>query len=97
MIRCVKFRPYVKNTLRGFVDLELSRVGIVIRDCAWHQHENGKEWVGFPARSYIDKNGATQWQVLVEFAEGASEARKQFQQQALEAIHVVVAEQEVAS
>ena len=31
MIRCIRFRPYEKNTLRGFVDLELSRVGIVIR------------------------------------------------------------------
>jgi hypothetical protein len=31
MIRCTKFRPYVKNTLRGFADIELSRVGITIK------------------------------------------------------------------
>ena len=94
MIRCIKIRRYEKNTLKGFVDLELTRVGLVLRDCSWHQHENGKEWVGFAARSYIDKNGATQWQALIEFAEGASEARKQFQQQALKAIHTAIAEQQ---
>jgi hypothetical protein len=88
MIRCIKFRAYQRNTLRGFADLELTRVGLVIHDCTWHRHADGKEWVGFPDRSYTDKDGATQWQALIEFAEGATEARKQFQQQALEAIHV---------
>jgi hypothetical protein len=34
MIRCIKLRAYRKNTLRGFVDLELTRVGLVIHDCA---------------------------------------------------------------
>ena len=47
MIRCIHFRPYEKNTLKGFVDLELTRVGLVLHDCTWHRHENGKEWVGF--------------------------------------------------
>jgi hypothetical protein len=97
MIRCVRIRPYEKNTLRGFVDLELTRVGLVLRDCTWHRHENGKEWVGFPARPYEDKNGNTAWQPLIEFAEGATEARKQFQAQALEAIHAVATEQEEVS
>ena len=50
MIRCLKLRRYEKNTLKGFVDLELTRVGIIIRDCTWHQHADGKEWVGFPAK-----------------------------------------------
>jgi hypothetical protein len=91
MIRCLKFRPYEKNTLRGFADLELTRVGLVLRDCTWHE-KNGKEWVGFAARPYENKDGTTGWQPLVEFAEGATEARKQFQQQALEAIHAAVAQ-----
>jgi hypothetical protein len=85
-IRCIAFRPHQKNTLRGFADLELTNTGIVIRDCCGHE-KNGKEWVSFPARSYTDKNGNTQWSPLVEFAEGAREAREQFQRQALAAIH----------
>jgi hypothetical protein len=91
MIRCIKFRPYEKNTLKGFADLELTRVGLVLRDCTWHE-KNGKEWVGFAARPYENKDGDTAWQPIVEFAEGATEARKQFQEQALEAIHLAVAQ-----
>jgi len=72
MIRCIRFRPFEKNTLRGFADLELTRIGLVLRDCTWHE-KNGKEWVGFPARSYQDKDGNAQWQALIEFAEGAPE------------------------
>jgi hypothetical protein len=91
MIRCIKFRPYEKNTLKGFADLELTRVGLVLRDCTWHE-KNGKEWVGFAARPYENKDGSTAWQPIIEFAEDATEARRQFQQQALEAIHLAVAQ-----
>jgi hypothetical protein len=94
MIRCLRFCPHQKNTLQGFADLELVRTGIVIHDCTWHRHENGKEWVGFPARSYTDKNGEPQWQALIEFAPGAKQAREQFQAQALEAIHAEAADHE---
>jgi len=94
VIRCIRFRSFEKNTLRGFADLELTRVGLVLRDCTWHRHADGKEWVSFPARSYTDRNGETQWQALIEFAPNAKEAREQFRQQALEAIHAAVAEQE---
>jgi hypothetical protein len=90
MIRCVRFRAYEKNTLKGFADLELTRVGLVLHDCPWHE-KNGKEWVGFPARSYQDADGNTRWAPLVEFAEGATEARQQFQELAIEAIHQAVA------
>jgi hypothetical protein len=94
VIRCIKFRPYEKNTLKGFVDLELTRVGLVLRDCTWHRHPDGKEWVGFPAKSYEGNNGNTLSQPLIEFAEGAQQARReQFRRQALEAIHVAVDEQ----
>jgi len=40
-IVCRKFRPVIKNTLKGFADLELTRVGLVLRDCALHQHPDG--------------------------------------------------------
>jgi hypothetical protein len=91
-IRCIRFRAYQKNTLKGFVDLELTRVGLVLRDCTWHEKE-GKEWVGFPARSYADQNGEIKWQPLIEFAEGAEEAREQFRKQAIEAIRAVADEE----
>ena len=95
-IRCIKFRAFRKNTLRGFADLELSRVGLILRDCTWHE-KDGKEWVAFPARSYTGQSGETKWQPLVEFAEGAREARDQFRTRALEAIHAVADEDAEAS
>jgi hypothetical protein len=93
MIRCIRFRRHEKNTLRGFCDLELTRVGLVLHDCTWHE-KDGKEWVGFPARAYETKDGSTAWQPLIEFAEGANEAREQFRDRALEAIHAAAAEQD---
>ena len=86
MIRCVKLRPFKKNTLRAFVDLELSRVGLVLHDCTWHE-KNGQECISFPARSYQGDDGTTHWQPLIEFAYGAKQAREQFQRQAIAAIH----------
>jgi hypothetical protein len=88
MIRCIKFRPYQKNTLQGFCDFELSRVGLVLKDCTLHE-KNGKHWIAFPARSYQDKDGSTSWSPVVEFAEGATAAREQFQQQAVAAVLAV--------
>jgi hypothetical protein len=86
-ILCIKLRRFEKNTLKGFVDLQLTRVGLVIRDCCWHE-KDGKEWVSFPARSYTDPGtGEVKWQPLVEFAPGARKAREQFREQAIEAIH----------
>jgi hypothetical protein len=94
MIRCIKVRRYKKNTLKAFVDLELSRVGLVLHDCTWHRHPDGKEWVGFPARPYEAEGGVKRWQPLIEFVAGAKEPRRQFQEAALAAIHAAVAEQD---
>jgi hypothetical protein len=85
MIRCIKFRPYQKNTLQGFADLHFVRTGIVIHDCCLHQ-KGDRRWISFPARPYEDKDGKTQWAAMVEFAEGATAAREQFQQQAVAAV-----------
>jgi hypothetical protein len=85
-INCIKLRRYEKNTLRGFVDLELTNVGLVIKDCTWHAKDDG-EWISFPARSYQKQDGSTGWQPLVEFAAGTEDLRAQFQRLAIEAIH----------
>jgi hypothetical protein len=65
MIRCINRCRFEKNTLKEFADLALTSVGLVLRDCTWHRHADGKEWGGFPARSYQDQNGETKWQPLV--------------------------------
>jgi hypothetical protein len=85
MVRCIKIRRYEKNTLRGFVDLELPHVGLILRDCTWHARDD-QEWVSFFTRSYEGNDGATHWMPVIEFAAGARQARQQFQNEAIAAI-----------
>jgi hypothetical protein len=89
IIRFLKLRRYEKNTVKAFVDLELSRGGLVFRDCTWHE-KNGQEWISLPARSYEGDDGATRWQPLIEFTVGAKQAREQYQRHAIAAIHIFI-------
>jgi hypothetical protein len=54
MIRCTRIEHEENGTLRGFVDLELTKVGLIIRDCRWHKKGN-REWVEFPAVMVRDR------------------------------------------
>ena len=91
MIRCIKFRPYVKNTLKGFASIELTKSGLILHECTFHQRDDGKEWIGFPGRKYADKNNKEAWANLIEFTQSAD--RHLFQTHAVEAIHAYLAEQ----
>ena len=84
MIKCLSFRPYERNTLRGFADLEVTRAGLVFHDCLVHEM-NGKQWVAFPARPYEDDDGVKRWQAVIKFARGAE--TEAFQRLAIEAIN----------
>jgi hypothetical protein len=41
------WKPYQKNTLQGFFDLQIGP--LLIKGFTFHQ-KNGKSWAGFPAR-----------------------------------------------
>ena len=83
MIRCLKLRPFEKNTLRGFASLALGSSGLLVHECPVHC-KNDRWWVAFPARPYEGKDGVQQWKPLLEFGDPSSKAR--FQAQALEAL-----------
>jgi DNA-binding cell septation regulator SpoVG len=76
-----EWRPYSKNTLIGFVSLELPS-GLVLNGITLHQKGEAR-WVSMPAKEY-QKDGERSWMPLVEFAD--RESRESFQQLALEAI-----------
>jgi hypothetical protein len=78
MIRCLRLRPHRKNTLRAFVDLGLTGVGLVLRGCAWHVHPNGQEWIAFPAKQYATGTGGEDAEFL---------SRDKNWNEALDAIH----------
>ena len=46
-----------RNTLRGFCDLRLRELKMVLHDVAVHQHDNGSRWVGLPSKPIIDRDG----------------------------------------
>ena len=62
-MRAIEFRPYRKNTLRGFFIMELAS-GMQIRDCTLHE-ANGKAWVGFPGIPYKDKTDKTLYKNVI--------------------------------
>jgi hypothetical protein len=87
-IEVTKFRAYRKNTLRGFVDLRLTTVGLTIKECTFHEKE-GKTWVGYPARPY-ELDNKTNWNPIIVFDD---DSHKSFQTQAKAAIKAHLDEQ----
>lgn len=83
-VEIASFRPYSKNTLKGFLTMRLPDAGLLLKECTWHE-KDGKEWIGFPAREFTDKEGNRKWQNLIEFLEGFD--RNGFQSAAVKAIY----------
>jgi hypothetical protein len=50
-IEIVDFRPFEKNTLRGFATVRLTGVNLEIRDITIHE-KNGNRWVSLPSKPY---------------------------------------------
>jgi hypothetical protein len=76
------FKPFEKNTLRGFFDVELPS-GIILCGCTLHERE-GKRWIGLPAKPYTKDDGSQSWVKIVDFAD--REKAKQFQESVLPAV-----------
>ena len=56
-ITCTDFRPFHRNTLRGFATVHIDELKLTIHDIAVHQHDDGARWVGLPAKPVIDRDG----------------------------------------
>ena len=54
-MRCIDWRPFERNTLRGFATLQM-RSGIVMSDIGIHQ-KGDKCWASPPGRPKLDPNG----------------------------------------
>lgn len=86
-IEVIKYRSFEKHTLRGFVDLKMTQVGVTIRECTFHE-KNGKRWIGMPARPY-EKDGSTEWVPTVVIDKSFNEV---FQKAAIEALGAFLSE-----
>lgn len=78
-----------RNTLIDSADLTLTRWKITFRGCLWFR-KGDRQWVNFPGREWIDRNGVTQYAELLLFIDRATHDR--FQQAALAAIHAIAGE-----
>src|ERR1700730_15382325 len=97
MIRASNWRPMPRNSLQGFVSLQLEPSGIVLHDCTFHQLPNGREWIGLPGKPQVDRDGQARkdsntgkalYQPVVEIPEKA--ARERFQTAALAAVRALL-------
>lgn len=82
-IEIIDFRTHRKNTLEGFATIRLTKVGMEIRDMAFHQ-KNGKRWLQLPAKPYSKPDGSKGWSYIISFYE--KDKYNQFQAVALEAL-----------
>lgn len=91
-ITAANFRAHSKNTLKGFVDLQLEPSGLVIKDATWHER-NGKEWVGLPGKPQVEdgrlrmdeRTSKPLYTNVIEFTN--DEAKATFQTAAVKAIY----------
>jgi hypothetical protein len=59
-ITCTDFRPFRRNTLRGFASVHVEELKLTIHDIAVHQHDSGARWVGLPGKPVVDSAGVAE-------------------------------------
>lgn len=55
-VECLAFKPLLRNTLRGFADIRIPALRLVIHDVAVHQ-KNASRWAQLPAKAQL-RDGA---------------------------------------
>ena len=76
-----EWKPYAKNTLVGFLTLELPG-GVIVHGITLHQKSDSR-WVSMPAKEY-EKDGQKTWAPIIEFS--SKSARERFQAAAVSAL-----------
>ena len=81
-IVCKKFSPLERNTLRRFAEINITDLGMTMRDVAIHT-QNGSTWASPPSKPQIkdgavvtDNAGKIRYTPIIEF--GSREARDNF-------------------
>jgi hypothetical protein len=74
-VKILSFKPFSKNTLVGFFDLEIFDC-LLIHGCSLHQKDSDK-WVGWPSREYKNQDGSKTWAPICEASGKGSRAALQ--------------------
>ena len=83
-IEIQEFKELNRNTLRGFLSVRMTTVGIEIKGIAYHEKPDGKRWIQLPTKPYEKADGGTAYVPIVEFFD-VGKARL-FQKLTLEAL-----------
>lgn len=74
---CTDFKPFCRNTLRGFATIKIEQMRLTVREIAIHE-KNGKAWAQLPSRPWIKEgrvvtndDGKAQYSPLFEFDNAA--------------------------
>jgi len=67
-ISCHDFKPFQRNTLRGFVSIRIAELRLDIKDIAIHAKGDSR-WAALPAKPMVDKNGKIQYSNIFEFTD----------------------------
>lgn len=73
LVRISDWRPYHKNTLRGFFTATLPS-GLVLHGLMLHQRGDHR-WIGFPAREWLNAENVKQYARWIEFVDEAANER----------------------
>jgi DNA-binding cell septation regulator SpoVG len=82
VFQVTNWKPYTKNTLRGFFTVTLPS-GLVIHNCTLHQKQDSR-WVGMPSQKFTKEDGTTSYTPVIEFTN--REASDRFRDAVLEAL-----------
>jgi hypothetical protein len=90
---CTKYKSYKSGSLQGYFDITFVDTGLQIFGCSLFM-KNGKRWVSFPSKEYINSSGETKYQPYVKY--NTLDIQSIFQNAALKAIDQFCKEQENA-
>ena len=83
IVEVVDFRPHTRSTLRGFLTIRLTTVGLEVRDLALHE-KDGNRWLQLPAKPFNKPSGGKGWNYILHFYE--KDQYQQFQEMTLKAL-----------
>lgn len=87
-IKCTNFKPYSKNTLRGFATLYDERTGMEIRNVTYHE-KGERSWISLPEKEVM-QNGERKFYSFIGFPE--KERYYQYMDAAREAVKAKINE-----
>jgi hypothetical protein len=93
-IVCKNFKPYQRNTLKGFAEIELADIRLSIKDVTVHE-KNGSRWAQLPSKPMLNKDGTAikdasgkvQYAHILDF--GTRERRDEFSAAVVRAVLAV--------